>query len=134
VNKADGERTQMAKQTKSQFQNALHFFPLRESGWSPKIILTSSTEGKGIDLCWKQIESFVDIVGPENFAKKRKLQNKTWFQERLSDWIHSYLMQNEMVINTLAHVQEQLINESISVSKAIYLIQEKIKNIVDGGA
>lgn len=133
VNKADGDRFVMAQQTKIQFQNALHYYPTKESGWSTKIVLTSALEETGMDLCWEQVELFISKAGPSKIANRRKIQNQTWLDDRLSDWAYNYLIQEIQIQDTLKDVREQLKKDSITVSKAIYLIQEKIKKIIHGG-
>jgi LAO/AO transport system kinase len=133
VNKADGDRIGMAQQTKSQFQNALHFYPTKETGWSAKIVLTSALEENGMDRCWEEVESFISKAGPSKIEDKRNIQKQTWLNDRLSDWINDYLIQNDQIQDTLKDVRKQLKNESITVSKAIHLIQEKIKTIIHGG-
>ena len=39
INKAEGDQLTLAKRAKQAYRNALHLYPLKESGWNPKVVL-----------------------------------------------------------------------------------------------
>ena len=40
------------------FRNALHFFPMSESGWMPKVLCYSGFYGYGVKEVWDMVGSF----------------------------------------------------------------------------
>ena len=56
ITKADGENVHKAGLAKVQYQNALHLFPLPESGWSAKVFTCSSVEKTGLEEVWSGVE------------------------------------------------------------------------------
>ncbi|NTU94009.1 MAG: methylmalonyl Co-A mutase-associated GTPase MeaB [Chlorobiaceae bacterium] len=60
ITKADGERSGIARVSKSDFEAALRLLPEKHTGWERKVLLTSSVEGTGIAEAWQIILDFVD--------------------------------------------------------------------------
>ena len=55
IAKADGENSKMAKQAQADFQQALHWFQLPDSGWAPKVLTNSAFTKNGIAEIWAMI-------------------------------------------------------------------------------
>src|SRR5690606_20797060 len=62
INKADGDNLKNAKIAKVEFNRALHLYPIKESGWQPKVLLASAIENKGIPEVWQLIEDYLNLV------------------------------------------------------------------------
>lgn len=54
INKADGDNLKAAKFAKVEFNRALHLYPEKESGWSPKVSLCSALKQEGISEVWEE--------------------------------------------------------------------------------
>lgn len=80
INKADGANLKRALRAKNDFERALHLYPPKENGWSPKVLSCSAIENQGITEIWDLIEDYV-ASGKDNesFVKNRQSQNKYWF-------------------------------------------------------
>ena len=52
INKADGTNLKAAERARSEAQNALHYFPSSQSGWTPRALTCSAQTGKGIAELW----------------------------------------------------------------------------------
>ncbi|RZJ27088.1 MAG: methylmalonyl Co-A mutase-associated GTPase MeaB, partial [Flavobacterium sp.] len=52
INKADGDNLRKAKLAKTEFGRALHLFPAKKSGWTPKVVTCSAVTKDGIDEVW----------------------------------------------------------------------------------
>ena len=46
INKSDGTNIEKSKLARQQYKNALHLFPMPESGWNPEVITCSAIEKK----------------------------------------------------------------------------------------
>ncbi|MEZ4786731.1 MAG: hypothetical protein R2790_02330 [Flavobacterium haoranii] len=55
INKADGDNIAKAKTSQTEFNRALHLFPAKNSGWTPKVTTCSAFEKNGIDKVWEII-------------------------------------------------------------------------------
>lgn len=95
VNKSDGERELLAKQTHSSYRNALQLFPSKESEWQAKIIRTSALKGDGISNFQELINQYFEHINSNAyFDLKRKKQALSWFDDALSSNIKEWLMRN----------------------------------------
>ena len=112
ITKADGGNEKKARQAQVEYQQALHLFQSSESGWAPKVLVTSATENKGIDEVWKLITEFHTFtVARKTFYKNREQQNLRWFHES---------------------VDQQFKNKILQTKKAAAKIQSFEKKIKDG--
>jgi LAO/AO transport system kinase len=73
VNKADGERLGLAKQAKRAYQNALHLFPPKESGWTPPVVLCSGMSGMGIPEINEYLEQYVEMTADNGYFEKKTI-------------------------------------------------------------
>ncbi len=86
VNKADGENKRNAKIAANQLQQALHYFPLAKSGWTPAVETMSALNQEKIDVIWSKIQQFIDHTKQNNyFENNRKSQAVNWFKQSLTD-------------------------------------------------
>ena len=59
INKADGNNVDKARMAATHFRNALHFFPVPDSGWTPKVLTYSGFYGLGIKEIWNMIDEYI---------------------------------------------------------------------------
>lgn len=113
VNKADGKNKQAAKIAKVEFARALHLYPPKENGWSPKVLLCSALENDGIAEIWETILEFKTKTA-NHFEDKRRSQNKNWLIQTIDDKLKSEFYQNKKVLLKLTTLQEKVINSELS--------------------
>lgn len=90
INKADGINLKAAKLAKTEFNRALHLYPIKESNWFPQTLTCSSKENKGIDTVWKVITDYIKLTKNNHyFESKRKQQNKFWLLQTIEDSLKS---------------------------------------------
>ncbi len=90
INKADGENKKAAKLAKAEFKRALHLYPQKTSGWTPKVKLCSAIKNEGILEIWQLISEYVELTQSNNkFNKKRNEQNKFWLIQTIEDHLKS---------------------------------------------
>ncbi|WP_127024727.1 methylmalonyl Co-A mutase-associated GTPase MeaB [Flagellimonas beolgyonensis] len=94
INKADGSNLEKAKLAVTEFSRALHLYPPKANGWTPKVMKCSATENIGILEIWHMVEAFVR-QNKENgyFEENRKTQNKNWFLQTVDEHIKQFFYQ-----------------------------------------
>ncbi len=86
INKADGDNKTAARMAKSAFAKALHLYPPKESGWSPKVALCSALEEEGIAEIWKEVTTYLQHTKANGFfSQKRAEQNKYWLVQTIEN-------------------------------------------------
>lgn len=90
INKADGENVKAANIAKVEFNRALHLFPAKESGWTPKTAVCSALKKEGIDVVWQIIDEYVALTKANDFFEiERKAQNKFWLLQTIDEQLKS---------------------------------------------
>jgi LAO/AO transport system kinase len=86
VNKADGTNLRAAERARSEAQNALHYFPGSQSGWTPQALTCSAQTGKGIAELWNYILEYAAMTKANGwFGLTRRNQTQQWMQEIIRD-------------------------------------------------
>ncbi len=128
ITKADGDNEKRAKQAQTEFQHALHLFQLSESGWAPKVLVTSALEGKGISEMWNMIESFHSFTLKNKFFyKNREQQNLQWFRENVDHLLKDRILKSKIAVSKIKSYEKKIVSGKIAPSKAA---QEIIKSLV----
>lgn len=106
INKADGYNLLPAKAAKSEFNRALHLFPVKESQWNPVVLTCSALQQTGIEEIWEMITSYLKLTKTNGyFEANRNQQNKYW----LESTIKQELLRNfESLPNIKEAFQKQL--------------------------
>ncbi len=95
INKADGDNFKAAKIAKNEFARALHLYPARESGWTPKTLLCSALKNEGISEIWEVVLEYFETVKTNGyFQRKRKDQNKFWLMQTIESRLKSEFYSN----------------------------------------
>ena len=90
INKADGENVKAAKLAKVEFNRALHLYPSKASGWSPKVSLCSALKQKGISEVWDMIEDYRSTTSSNHyFEVNRNNQNTFWLLQTIEERLKS---------------------------------------------
>ncbi len=124
INKADGDNITMAMVAKGQYQNALHLFPVQQSGWRPRVEICSAIKGTGIDNCWNMIIEHQDLLKSMNlFEQKRKQQQVSQMHETINQELLDNFYKNPFVKDLIPVVLQGLENNSMqSYQAAEYLL------------
>jgi LAO/AO transport system kinase len=130
INKADGDNIKAAREAKLEFNRALQLYPSKESGWKPKVALSSALKQTGIDSVWELIKEF-EKLGKENgfFLKNRKEQNKFWLLQTINEHLKNRFYQNPVMKNELEIQLKSIENNKITAFAAADLLIEKFENL-----
>ncbi|TCK68790.1 methylmalonyl-CoA mutase metallochaperone MeaB [Winogradskyella wandonensis] len=111
INKADGENIKAANAAKLEFNRALHLYPEKASGWTPKTTLCSALKNEGISEVWDMITDYVLKAKSNNyFNRHRKQQNTFWLLQTIEERLKSNFY-NRSIIKTELKKQIALIEE-----------------------
>lgn len=115
INKADGESVNLAQQTRSHYQNALHLMK-HSSFWSTQVKTCSALNTEGIEDVWNMIVEYE--VAAKNcvndslnaFDEKRARQNRDWLNTLIHEMLDLRLHQNPEVQKKLPELQTAVLN------------------------
>lgn len=115
INKADGSNIEKAKLAQAQYRNALHLFPMGESGWSPKVLTYSGYYGTGIEEVWEMVYEYMDFVKTNGyFDRKRIQQSKYWMYETINEAIKSSFYHNDIIEKLLVEKENEVLRSERS--------------------
>ena len=115
INKADGDNLSKAAIAAANYRNALHLFPLAESGWAPQVLTCSACYAKGIQEVWDMIDEYL-IFTKQNryFERKRNEQAKYWMYESINYRLHDAFYHFPEVKAQLPVMEQKVQNNEIS--------------------
>ncbi len=129
INKADRERVGLAKSTKKEYAKALHLFPPKESGWTPKAVTCSALEQKGMSEIWEIITNFQSLTQQKGwFEANRKQQSKNWFYELLEQGLKQLFFSDDNISDALKSIEYEVVTGKISSSNAAKKLLDIYKN------
>ena len=129
ITKADGDNITKSKAAQREYKNALHLFPPTESGWIPKVLLSSSLKNEGMKNIWKTIEKCIDHHKIKNyFDDKRATQSKYWMYESIGETLHQHFYQNETVKKRIPTLEADVISGKLSPFYAAKILLELYKS------
>lgn len=115
INKADGSNIEKAKLAQSHFKNALHLFPLPESGWSPKVLTYSGYYEIGIKEVWDMIDEYIVFVKKNGyFEHRRNEQSKYWMYETINERLKSDFYTNPVIQEELKLCEKEVLSSQTS--------------------
>lgn len=91
INKADGENIAKAQIALAEIRNALHFFRLSDSKWSPVAELCSARNNTGIPEIWDIVCQYVNESKNNGYFEKRRIEQ---YMQALHKSIEEVLMAN----------------------------------------
>ena len=123
INKADGDNIKKAKLAKTEFNRALHLFPTKPSGWTPKAGTCSAVTHAGIKEVWEMVQEYNELVkGNGYFDEKRREQNKFWMLETINDQLKDHFFNDSVVSSKLAETKKAVQDDEISPFAAAHLL------------
>jgi len=130
ITKADGENLLKAKQARSQYANALHLFPAKESQWIATSQICSSLQEEGLDEIWQTIEQFFNLVTVNGWLNQnRKNQELSVLREHLSFLLQQEFFGKEEWLLALQEMEQKIQLGTISAFKASEELFERFKNV-----
>lgn len=129
INKADGDNIQKAKMAKVEFNRALHLFPMKNSGWNPKVTTCSAVTTDGIAAVYDIITEYISITSASGyFNQNREEQNQYWMLETINEQLKSSFYNHFEINKQLEVVKQQVFNHEISPFTGAQYLLDVFKN------
>ncbi len=130
INKCDGENVDKCHMAATNFRNALHFFPMPDSGWRPKVLCYSGFYGTGIKEIWNMVYEYMAFVKDNGyFDYRRSEQNKYWMYETINESLRSSFYNNADIAERLMAAERDVLAGRISSFAAARDLLERYKEI-----
>ena len=115
INKADGNNMEKAQLAKIQYNNAIHLFPKKDSGWEPNVLTCSASQKTGIAEIWDQIELYKSLTLQNGyFSGKRNQQSIYWMHETIQEKLKRNFYDNPEIKHRIAELEKQVIDDKLS--------------------
>ena len=109
VNKADGDNVMRANRAAAECKNALHLFPLAESGQPTQVLTCSALTGFNIDEVWKMISTHVEAIRQNGYlAQKRAQQDVQMMIDTMDNALKNDFYNNTLVSDLLPVIEEDV--------------------------
>ena len=123
INKADGDNVKRARLAKTEYNRALHLFPMKNSGWSPKVTTCSALHNEGIADVWQTITEYFELTQENHyFEQKRKEQNQYWLIETINEQLKQNFYNHPEIQKLLEEHKKAVQNNEISPFAAAQLL------------
>jgi LAO/AO transport system kinase len=115
INKADGDNLIKANVSKTEYENALHLFPLPESGWKPEVDTCSSITKKGIDKVWETIMKYYDFTLKNGyFHKNRNRQVEYMMKDFINHELLEHFYDNDTIKKLIPLLEKDILSNKIT--------------------
>lgn len=115
INKADGDNLDRAKLAATQFRNALHLFPVPDSGWEPRVMTYSGFYNIGVKEVWDMVYEYINFVKDSGyFAHRRNEQSKFWMYESINEQLRDSFYHNPQIEALLREREQQVLGRSLT--------------------
>jgi LAO/AO transport system kinase len=131
INKSDGDNITKAQSAKRDYENALHLFPLPESGWKPLVDVCSAYNKTGIDKAWNTIQDYQKFTLKNGyFKKKRENQAKYMMLDYINRELSESFYINEEVKKLIHNIEKDILsNKMTSYTAARKLLDVYFKQL-----
>lgn len=115
INKADGDNVDKANLAASEFRNALHIFPVPESGIVPKVLCYSGFYEIGVDEVLDMIADHIQQVKASGyFSFRRNEQSKYWMYESIHERLRSSFYHSATVREQIGRMEQQVLGGELT--------------------
>ena len=119
ITKADGSNKPVAEGARVSYQNALHLFPVKPSGWMPQVHTCSALADTGINELWEIIIQYIEFtVKSGYFQELRKQQAIIRMHNTIIEYLNNSFYNQEEVKILRPELEKQLYEGTITSYKA----------------
>ncbi|MEN8250099.1 MAG: methylmalonyl Co-A mutase-associated GTPase MeaB [Bacteroidota bacterium] len=120
INKADGDNIANANLARKAYENALHLFSPRETGWSPPVLTCSSISGKGVENVWYQVNEYAESISKNGELKNiREEQKKHWLESMLSAEVMDHIQKDKQLQPILTKLEKEVLKGNLTPQQAV---------------
>ena len=129
ITKADKENIARAERAKSEFTNALHLFPMTESGWVPSVLTCSAKLNTGINEIWETVAEYIELTRLNGYFEKKRLdQSRYWMYETINQTLRDSFYRDPRIQKLLAAYEHKVLTgETTPFTPAKALLEKYFK-------
>lgn len=128
IHKADGDNFEKAQSMVPIYQQALHYFPPTESGWTPQVLCCSSATGYQIELVWEIINKYLIFTRSSNyFQQNRYRQQIEAFYQAVDEYLKRVIYNNHSIKQNIDEFEAKIMQNQISPYTAASLLMLKME-------
>ena len=133
INKCDGDSVDRCHMAATNFRNALHFFPMPDSGWTPQVLCYSGFYGTGVKEVWDMIYQYFDFVKHNGyFDYRRNEQSKYWMYESINEQLRMHFYNNQLIRQQLQQAEQSVLaGQQTSFTAAQSLLDTYFEQLKD---
>jgi len=110
INKADGTNLRAAERARAEAQNALHYFPGSQSGWTPRALTCSAQTGKGIPELWNCVLEYAAMTKSNGwFSLSRRNQTQKWMREIIRQGLRQRFESHPAIKKRMAELEREVL-------------------------
>jgi LAO/AO transport system kinase len=126
ITKADGANKLLAENACVSFQNALHLFPKKSSGWVPQVHTCSALNNTGINELWEIITDYFAFTRSSGYFETfRKEQAVVRMHSTISEYLNNSFYNHPGVKSVIPEIERQLHEGTITSYKAALKLLDK---------
>jgi LAO/AO transport system kinase len=126
ITKADGANKLFAENARVLFQNALHLFPKKSSGWVPQVHTCSALTNTGIKELWEIVTEYMNFARNSGYFEKfRKEQAVIRMHDTVLEYLNNSFYNNKEVKTLLPEIERQLNEGTMTSYKAALILLNK---------
>lgn len=115
INKADGNNKEKAQLARIQYNNAIHLFPKKDSGWEPNVLTCSATEKTGIAEVWEQIKMYKTLTEENGYFKVKRNQQATyWMHETIQEQLRRDFYDDPVIKTKIKEMEKLVLEDKLS--------------------
>jgi LAO/AO transport system kinase len=129
VNKADGSNLKAAEKARAEAQNALHYFPGSQSGWTPCALTCSAQTSKGISELWNCVLEYTAMTKANGwFGLTRRNQTQKWMQEIIRDGLKQRFESHPSIQKRMETLEQEVLEGRTTSFRAARELLEMYAN------
>lgn len=129
ITKADGENRQAAERARNEYQNALHLFPLPESGWSAQVLSCSALAGEGLEEIWNGIMQYMRHIEENAYLHtQRQQQQLSWMRAAIESLLLDDFYRHPQVQEAYKRIEAEVKQEKqapISAARQLFSLYQQ---------
>jgi LAO/AO transport system kinase len=126
ITKADGANKLIAENARMSFENALHFFPKKPSGWTPQVHTCSALTNTGIKELWEIILEYTSFTQNSGYFETfRKEQGVVRMHNTILEYLNNSFYNCKDVSSLIPQMEQQLYEGKITSYKAAVKLLDK---------
>ena len=131
VNKADGDNVQRANRAMAEVKNAVHLFPLAESGQPVNVMTCSALTHHNVPEVWQMVTEHVENIRKSGYlAKKRAKQDVQTMFDSIEQTLRSDFYENSLIKDMITLTENNVREKRVSAYIAAQNLLEAYFNIL----